>query len=180
MRNDYEREWKQPWRFHGPGYVLMQDDVHCEVLRVGFESEMIGLTIERERPIDPDLTKAADHVPYPYWFDIVEDRADARRLASFAMASDARGPRAIERSRASASFPRGDAPQCRPRAEWPGTSRETLRTIRSIPSPFRFSATSASAISSKGMKMAPSETAFYWRFYAPMMESILSDNESSR
>ena len=43
MRNDYEREWKRPWEFHGPGYVLVQDDVHCEVLRVEFEAERIGL-----------------------------------------------------------------------------------------------------------------------------------------
>jgi hypothetical protein len=30
------------------------------------------------------------------------------------------------------------------------------------------------------LKLAPSETAFYWRFYVPMMERILSDAEASR
>jgi len=32
----------------------------------------------------------------------------------------------------------------------------------------------------EGLKLAPSETAFYWRFYVPMMQAILRDVESSR
>ena len=32
----------------------------------------------------------------------------------------------------------------------------------------------------EGLKLAPSETAFYWRFYVPMMESILNDVRASR
>jgi hypothetical protein len=80
MRRDYEREWRRPWELAGPGYVLVQDDAHCEVLRVGFEAGAIGLTIERERPVDPTLSEAADGVPYPYWFDVVETREGTRRL----------------------------------------------------------------------------------------------------
>jgi len=30
------------------------------------------------------------------------------------------------------------------------------------------------------LKMAPSETAFYWRFYVPMMETILANAETAR
>jgi len=32
----------------------------------------------------------------------------------------------------------------------------------------------------EGLKRAPSESAFYWRFYVPMMETILNDAGSSR
>jgi hypothetical protein len=32
----------------------------------------------------------------------------------------------------------------------------------------------------EGLKLAPWETAFYWRFYVPMMESILNDAGVSR
>ena len=32
----------------------------------------------------------------------------------------------------------------------------------------------------EGIKLAPSQTAFYWRFYVPMMESILDDAGNSR
>jgi len=32
----------------------------------------------------------------------------------------------------------------------------------------------------EGLKAAPSETAFYWRFYVPLMTSILRDAEGAR
>jgi hypothetical protein len=32
----------------------------------------------------------------------------------------------------------------------------------------------------EGLKLAPSETAFYWRFYVPMMEKILRDAETAQ
>ena len=32
----------------------------------------------------------------------------------------------------------------------------------------------------EGLRLAPSETAFYWRFYVPMMETILKDAGLSR
>ena len=179
MRNDYEREWKQPWRFHGPGYVLMQDDVHCEVLRVGFESEMIGLTIERERPIDPDLTKAADHVPYPYWFDIVEAGSGAARLASFQWHLTPAGRERLSARGLPLRFPavtRRVPPEGGLAWYFAGDFADNPLD----PEPVPFLGYLGFRHFVEGMKMAPSETAFYWRFYAPMMESILSDNESSR
>lgn len=83
MRDNYEREWNRPWLFTGPGYVLLQDDTHCEVLRVGDESKRIGLTINRAEPVDPLLQRARDKVPYPYWFDIVEAAPGTEVLAWF-------------------------------------------------------------------------------------------------
>ena len=32
----------------------------------------------------------------------------------------------------------------------------------------------------EALKISPSETAFYWRFYVPMMEAILRDAEGRR
>ena len=55
MRRDYEREWRRTWEFEGPGYVLVQDDLRCEVLRVGFEAERIGITIERRYRLARDV-----------------------------------------------------------------------------------------------------------------------------
>jgi len=126
MRNDYEREWHLPWRFQGPGYVLMQDDEHCEVLRVGDEADAIGLTIERERPIDPHLAGAADGVPYPYWFDIVEARDDAKALASFAWHLPPAGVERLKKRGLPERFPavtRRAPPARAAPASWPGPDR---------------------------------------------------------
>ncbi len=178
MRDDYEREWATPWRFRGPGYVLMQDDAHCEVLRVGFEVETIGLTIERERPIDAHLDRAADGVPYPYWFDVVEEQQDAKRLASFSWHLKDAGRERLAVRGLPERFP-AVTRRAPPRggAAWyfAGDFADNPMDPRPVPFlgylGFRYLV--------EGLKLAPSETAFYWRFYVPMMESILNDAASS-
>jgi len=178
MRNDYEREWRKPWEFTGPGYVLMQDDEHCEVLRVGFEVDTIGLTIERERPIDAHLDAAADRVPYPYWFDIVET-PDAKRLASFAWhLKDAGRERLKARGLPErfAAVARRVPPTGGVAWYFAGDFADNPMDPRPVP----FLGYLGFRHLVEGLKLAPSETAFYWRFYVPMMETILADAESSR
>jgi hypothetical protein len=171
MRDNYEREWNRPWLFSGPGYVLLQDDTHCEVLRVGPESERIGLTIERTRPVDPLLAKAHDGVSYPYWFDVVEPAADSEVLAWFQWHLTDEGstrlldrglpqrfPAVVRRSHDSAPsfYFAGDfadnpmSDRRVPLAGYPGLKRG----IESI-------------------KLAPSKDSFYWTFYFPMMTRLL-------
>lgn len=179
MRNDYEREWKKPWRFEGPGYVLVQDDVHCEVLRVGLEADAIGLTIERESPIDPHLDGAADGIPYPYWFDVVEDRPEATRLATFTWHLKDAGRERLKARGLKERFPavtRRTPP--RGGAAWYFAGDFADNPMDPRPVPFLGYLAFRHAV--EGLKLAPSETAFYWRFYVPMMEAILSDAESSR
>lgn len=179
MRNDYEREWKKPWTFTGRGYVLMQDDSHCEVLRVGPESDEVGLTIERERPVDPHLAAAADRVPYPYWFDLVENGSATRRLASFQWHLTPAGQERL----AARGLPE----------RFPAVTRRAFATGGAAwyfggdfadnpldPRPVPFVGYTRFRRFVEGMKLAPSETAFYWRFYVPMIESILSDVEAAR
>jgi len=177
MRNDYEREWGKPWRFEGPGYVLMQDDAHCEVLRVGVEVDTIGLTIERERPIDAHLDGAADRVPYPYWFDVV-DSPDAVRLASFVWHLK---PEGRERLKLRGLPERFAAVTHRTPATggvaWYFAGDFADNPMDPRPVPFLGYLGFRHLV--EGLKLAPSETAFYWRFYVPMMETILADAEAS-
>jgi len=178
MRNDYEREWGKPWEFAGPGYVLMQDDEHCEVLRVGFESRTIGLTLERETPVDPHLAGAADGVPYPYWFDIVEPH-DTQRLASFVWHLEEAGRLRLKARKLPERFA-AVTRRARPAggAAWyfAGDFADNPMDPRPVP----FSGYLGFRHLAEGLKLAPSETAFYWRFYVPMLETILTDAGASR
>ncbi len=179
MRTDYEREWKRTWSFTGPGYVLMQEDEHCEVLRVGFEAEAIGLTIERERPVDRDLEEASDGVPYPYWFDVVTATPAAKRLASFEWHLTDAGRERLKTRGLPARFPavtRRTPPSGGAAWYFAGDFADNPMDTRPVP-----------LIGYPGFrqlverfKLAPSETAFYWRFYVPMIASILDDVESRR
>jgi len=179
MRTDYEREWKTPWRFQGPGYVLMQDDEHCEVLRVAFESEEIGLTIERERPIDPHLANAADHIPYPYWFDVVVDEPGSTRLASFQWHLTATGRQRLKER----GLPERFAAVTR-RASAAGGSAwyfaGDFADNPMDPRPVPFLGYTRFRRVLEALKLAPSENAFYWRFYVPLIERILHDAEAAR
>jgi hypothetical protein len=178
MRNDYEREWGKPWRFSGPGYVLMQDDVHCEVLRVGYEVDSIGLTIERERPVDADLEGAADGVPYPYWFDVVVGTAESKRLASFAWHLKDAGRERLKARGLPERFPAVTRrTPSRGGAAWYFAGDFADNPVDQRPVPFVGYLGFRYLV--EGLKLAPSETAFFWRFYVPMIESILNDAESS-
>jgi hypothetical protein len=157
----------------------MQDDAHCEVLRVGFEAEAIGLTIERERPIDPHLEGAADRVPYPYWFDVVEAASEAKPLASFVWRLRASGRARLKARGLPERFPavtRRAAPGGGVAWYFAGDFADNPLDPRPVP----FLGYLGFRHLVEGLKLAPSETAFYWRFYAPMMQTILSDNEISR
>jgi hypothetical protein len=179
MRNDYEREWNKPWRFEGPGYVLMQDDEHCEVLRVGPEVESIGLTIERERPVDPDLAGAADSVPYPYWFDVVTDTSETHRLAEFVWHATDKGRERLHARGLPARFPavtRRTATGGGVAWYFAGDFADNPVDARPVP----FVGYLGFRHFIEGLKLAPSETAFYWRFYVPMMEKILRDAETAQ
>jgi len=179
MRDDYEREWRQPWRFQGPGYVLVQDDVHCEVLRVGFEVERIGLTIERERPIDPHLEEAADRVPYPYWFDVVTAGKEAGIAASFLWHPSENGRRRLAARALPERFPAVTRRKGNPGGDawyFAGDFADNPLDPRPVP----FAGYTSFRRIAEGLKAAPSETAFYWRFYVPMMRSILHDAEGAR
>ena len=65
MRRDYEREWNRPWEFTGPGFVLMQGDAHCEVLRAPEEVAAIGLTLHTEPRSIPCSRRSARGPPTP-------------------------------------------------------------------------------------------------------------------
>jgi hypothetical protein len=159
--------------------VLVQDDAHCEVLRVGFEVDTIGLTIERERPIDAHLDRAADGVPYPYWFDIVEAQPEAKRLATFTWHLKDRGRARLEARGLPERFPAVTRrAHQRGGAAWYFAGDFADNPMDPRPVPLLGYLAFRHII--EGLKLAPSEAAFYWRFYVPMMEAILSDAESSR
>lgn len=174
MRRDYEREWQRPWDFTGPGYVLLQEDTHCEVLRVGKETERIGLTIERETPVDPILALSSDGIPYPYWFDLVSAESGARLLASFHWHLTPAGRERLRARGLPEVFPavthmlshgRGSA------YYFAGDFADNPMSDRGVP----FAGYPTLMRWLEAATIAPSEMTFYWRFYFPMMERITGD-----
>ena len=169
----WEREHDAVWEFRGAGYVVTRDDRECEVLRSGTELERIGLTIEREHPLDPLVRAAHDGVPYAYWFDVVERAAPARTLASYEWHTNPEGRARLEARGMPIRFPAivragavrawyfagdfADNPLhegARPLAGWPTLKRAT-----------------------ESLRLVPSVDGFYWRFYVPLFDAMLDEAE---
>lgn len=172
MRRNYEREWSRPWAFTGPGYVLCYEDAHVEVLRVGPEVGARGLRLDRVRSSDATLEDAADGILYPYWFDVVERTGEAELLATFTWQPTDAGRERLKARGLAETFPAvtvkrhasggrafyfaGDfADNPLETAEVPYAGYLTARRFL------------------EGVRLAPSENAFYWRFYVPVVDHLL-------
>ena len=169
MRDDYEREWGQPWEFRGAGYVLMRDDAACEVLQVGYHVEPQGLTLERERPIDALLESSHDGVAYPFWFDVVTLEGGSTALASYEWHVRPAGRERLEARGLPARFP---AVVRAPRGEayyFAGDFADNPMPDHAVP----FAGYPALMGWLESIKLAPSERSFYWRFYVPLMTRVI-------
>jgi len=174
MRRNYLRIHGEPWEFEGPGYVLLRDDERIEVLRAGQESRNIGLTIERERPVDPLLHEARDGVPYSFWFDLVEPAAGTRVLARYVWHLEPAGRERLRAHGLPESFPavcRRQPPGGGTALYFAGDFADTFTSDRAMP----FAGYAALKRWVEGFKLAPSESAFYWRFYVPLMSRVVDE-----
>lgn len=176
LRRVWEREHGADWEFAGPGYVVTRDDAECEVLRVGVEVDDIGLTISRVRPVDPLLAHAADDVGYPFWFEWVTAGPDAETLAEFAWRVSEDGARRLEARGLPASFPA----VTRRRSAGGGVAYYLAGDFADNPMPDRpvpFAGYLRLRYHMEGARIAPGETAFYFRFYAPLVTAVLEEAE---
>ncbi len=172
LRHDYEREWDRKWEFRGPGYVLLQDDDHCEVLRVGIESPRVALRLEHVRPTDAVLEDSADGTSYPYWFDVVEAAVGTEVLANFRWHLEPAGLARLEARRLPAVFPavtRRTAPGGGVGWYFAGDFADNPMPDGLVP----FAGYLSARRRVEMLKLSPSELEFYWCFYAPMMARLL-------
>ena len=138
------------------------------------EVERIGLTLERETPVDPLLARASDGTPYPFWWEWVEAQPGADVLASFQWHLTPAGEVRLRERGVPQRFPAvvrrtppgggvgyyfagdfADSPMGRTRVPLAGF----LTVRRWI----------------EGARAVPGERAFFYRFYAPLMAQIVDD-----
>jgi hypothetical protein len=173
LRENWEREWDADWEFEGPGYVLLYEDAHVEVLRVGEESGIRGLRIETGRPADPVVADATE-VAYSFWFDIVEPRAGTDVLASYRWHLEDSGRERLRARGLPETFPA----VCRRLAPGGGVAYYFAGDFIDNPIPstrMPFAGYTTFKRWFEALRVAPSESEFYWRFYVPLMTRLLED-----
>lgn len=179
MRRNYEREWKRPWEFTGPGYVLCWEDAHVEVLRVGPEVSARGLRLDRAPSADTTLEGAADGILYPYWFDVVERAPDAELLATFTWRPTDAGRERLKARGLPETFPAVTV------RRYDGGGRAFYFAGDFADNPLEtaevpFVGYPAFRRWIEAIKVAPSENAFYWRFYVPLVDRLVRDAAARR
>ncbi len=175
MRRNYRNEWKREWDFRGPGYVLVRDDDAIEVLSVGKEAKRVSLTLSRNEPHDPLLARARDNIAYPYWFDVVTPDDDVAVLASFRWDLEDAGVARLKARGLPRTFPavtRRLAPGGGTAYYFAGDFADNPMSDRRVPLAGYLTVKRWS----ESLRLGPSENEFYWTFYVPMMERILSEN----
>ena len=123
-------------------------------------------------PIDPVLRGARDGIPYPFWFDVVEPREGTEVLAWFEWDLEPEGDERLHAQGLPERFPavtRRLAPGGGSAYYFAGDFADNLMSDR----PWPFAGYLAFKRFAEGMKTGPSESAFYWRFYAPLLREIL-------
>ena len=180
LRDTCQRELNQPWKFEGPGYVLIQDDTRCEVLLAGSDSPSIGLTIEPEYEASRGiLRKAQRSTPYTFWFDLVIPAEETEVLASYAWNLKGPGNDKLRRLGLPQTFPavtRYRAAGGAPAYYFAGDFGDS--TVSGGRVPLAGFVTLRRWI--EKTRRVPSHQAFYYRFYVPLMIEILTAAEDSR
>ncbi len=178
IRRNYEREWDKTWEFSGRGYVLLRGDDAVEVLQPGKHTKRIGLTVERNDPIDPLLAGARDGVPYSYWFDVVDVTEETKVLARFQWHLHDQGAerlreRGLPKTFAAVTRNRSSIDEFSAAARFYFAGDFSDSTLGRIGVPFAGYPGLRGAM--ERTRLLPSEETFFWRFYVPMMRRMLVD-----
>jgi len=179
LRSVWEREWGRPWQFHGPGHVLTRDDVHCEVLRVDDEAPTNALRVDRAEPLDPLLARALDRTPYPFWWEWVEPQEGTEVLAWYVWELNPAGRKRL----AERGIPLRMAAVTRHRGAGSGVAYYFAGdfadgTVAPEPVPLAGFLTVRRLVE-RGRRVND-QHAFYYRFYAPLVQAIVEAQPAAR
>lgn len=170
VRDNYENQYDEPYKFTGSGYVLVGERNQLLILDkddIGEDGVVFSTTKQGE-----DLIGEEINVPYSYWFDIVEAINPHEVVANYTLSLSKRGKDTMEALNLPVTFPavvHGENPQfdtyyfCGDYADQPD-----------VPSIYQ---TVGFSTWRKWTETAsPDNTSqFYWKAYTPMMKSILEN-----
>lgn len=168
-RRHYVQHYGLAWDFEGPGYLLAHEDSRIIVLPMEQDVEERGLRIV-DRADDPWMEGVKDDVPFHYWFDIVEAQPGTDVLATFELGVTARGLKKLEAFGLSPRFPAVVRSSQRPiRVYFCGdfADNELQR------GPWFLAGWPAFRGFGRFAERREDQTAFYWRFYVPLMSNLL-------
>jgi len=175
-RRLYQRQYGQPWKFKGPGFVFVNEDERIFVLRAPEETSVGGAMIHNVATDDPLLAGTQSREPFLYWFDVVIPLSQTEVLAEYRMLVNAAGAEKMAAFKIPTTFP---------------------AVIRASKHPLRlyFAGDFADNRAAGGPHFLAGwtwlgrhgllggdveyEEAFHWRYYVPLIRNLLRIAEES-
>ncbi len=169
----WKRQTGRPWRFHGPGYVFVNEQGYLIVLVEGIDTPTPAFRITVDK-VAAERYGTARRQTYDYWFEVMKPRPGAEVLAHFDLDLTDSGRTkmrgvpitgpipAIVRTRRPGHLAYYFAGDFADQPKVPATYRyRWLPKIRAW----------------LGTEHRDDQQAFYWRVYVPMMQHILAEAE---
>ena len=104
-RRNWLKQYGVPWRFKGPGFLLVHEDERLFVLESPSEAAVEGMKIRNLEMFDQVLMGTKNDTPFLYWFDIVEALPETEVLAEYELEVTAKGLRELRKFGVPARFP---------------------------------------------------------------------------
>ncbi len=171
MVRNYEAQYKRPWNFEGPGYVLTSNWDEIVVLEAGIDvgNDECRFIVRNEYV---DEFKMAKVIPYYYWFDFVQPMEGTETIADFYLDLTDKGKAKLAAIGLSDVFP------AIMRHKHPDYLSYYLSgdfaDHTAVPRWWNYAGLS-SVRKTMAMHIKGEANAFFWRGYTPFMKKILSD-----
>lgn len=169
----WKRQTGKPWRFHGPGYVFVNEQGYLIVLVEGSDTYAPGVRIT----VDSDAAERYETVrkqTYDYWFEIMKTRPGAQVLAHFDLELTASGREKMRGVPIDGGLP------AIVRTKRPGHLAYyfagDFADQPKVPKSYRYVGL-PKIRAWLGAEHRDDQQAFYWRVYVPMMQHILAEAE---
>ena len=173
------RAWKRQtgsrWRFHGPGYVLVNEQGRVAVLVEGIDTATPGLQVTFDAAAARRYG-AARRQTYDYWFEVMEPRPGAQIVARFDLALTDAGrqkARGIPVDRPFPAILRTTSPS-HLAYYFAGDFADQPK----VPASYRYKWL-PNIRAWLGVEHRDDQQAFYWRVYVPVMQHVLAETEAT-
>ena len=169
----WKRQTGKPWRFHGPGYVFVNEQGYLIVLVEGIDTPTPAFRIA----VDKDAAErygTARTQTYDYWFEIMTPRPGAEVLAHFDLGLTESGRTKMRGVPIDGGIP------AIVRTKRPGHLAYyfagDFADQPKVPKSYRYLGI-PTIRAWLGAEHRDDQQAFYWRVYVPMMQHILAEAE---
>ncbi len=169
-RRNYQAHYNQPWKYQGPGWLIVHEDSRIFVLEEGKDTPKQALKIYHLNE-HPFLRDSYDKVPYMYWFDINQPQAKTQVLAEYRMQVTESGQKILDQFGVKSHFPFLSLASEKPMiAYFAGDVSDKFHEVGS----YQVAGRGPWERFGRFKESNASQSAFFWEFYLPVMNNILT------